>query len=226
LWTNCKFSSGLNNWQLKFIYDACQVACRYQPSPIGVNVSPSLRIIGYATLMGPPQALYLHRSAQGTRSELDGLPLWLVLFTEFLVRATIFTLGVFFVGEWMGAEIFLLYRVTYFAIAMAVSGAVHTVIYYLTMGVGAKYWQFSTMQRLYRLGRNLTYSVAPALVAALATLVWQDLRYIPLFEGDTVWRISAAVWGLFMLLGVCEAMFVKRIPTGLERDAALLESRH
>jgi hypothetical protein len=27
-----------------------------------------------------------------------------------------------------------------------------------------------------------------------------------------------------MLLGVSEAMFVKRIPTGLERDAALLQS--
>jgi hypothetical protein len=209
---------------VKFIYDATHGACRHQPSPIGVVVSPSLRIIGYATLIGPPQALYLHRSAQGTHSELDGLPLWLVLFTEFLLRATVFTLGVFLVGEWMGAEIFHLYRLAYFAIAMAVSGAAHTVIYYITLGVGAKYWQFSTMQRLYRLGRNLTYSVAPALVAALATLVWQDLRYIPLFEGDTVWRISAAVWGLFMLLGVSEAMFVNRIPTGLERDAALLQS--
>jgi hypothetical protein len=174
--------------------------------------------------MGPPQALYLHRSAQGTHSELDGLPLWLVLFTEFLLRATVFTLGVFLVGEWMGAEIFHLYRVAYFAIAIAVCGAVHTVIYYLTLGVGAKYWQFSTMQRLYRFGRNLTYSVAPALVAALATLVWQDLHHTPLFDGETVWRTSAAVWGLFMLLGVCEAVFVKRIPTGLERDAALLQS--
>lgn len=209
---------------MKFIYDALHVACSYQLSPIGVNVSPSLRIIGYATLMGPPQALYLHRSAQGTRSELDGLPLWLVLFTEFLLRATVFTLGVFLVSEWLGAEIFLIYKVTYFAIAMAVSGAVHTVIYYLTLGIGAKYWQFSTMQRLYRLGRNLTYSVAPALVAALATLVWQDLRYIPLFDGETVWRISASVWGVFLLLGICEAMFVKRIPTGLERDAALIQA--
>ncbi|MFM1979953.1 MAG: hypothetical protein RLZ68_1218, partial [Pseudomonadota bacterium] len=66
--------------------------------------------------------------------------------------------------------------------------------------------------------------VAPALVAALATVVWQDQHHIPLFDGETVWRISAAGWGLFMLLGVCEAVFVKRIPTGLERDAALLQS--
>jgi hypothetical protein len=187
-------------------------------------VSPSLRIIGYVTLMGPPQALYLHRSAQGTRSELDGLPFWVVLVTEFLVRTAIFTLGVFATGEWMGSEIFHLYKLDYFGFALAAAGAIHTLIYYLTLGVGAKYCQFSTMQRMYRLGRNLTYAVAPSLVAALATLWWQDLRHIPLFDGDAVWLISAAVGGFFMLLGVCEAMFVRRIPTGLERDAALLQS--
>jgi hypothetical protein len=198
----------------KFIYDAPHGSCRHPP-PIGVVVSPSLRIIGYATLLGPPRALHLHRSAQGTRSELDGLPLWLVLVTEFLMRAAIFSLGFFLAEEWMGSEIFHLYKLAYFATAMVVSGALHTAIYFLTVGIGAQYGPVSTMQRLYRLGRNLTYSVAPALLAGLATLWWQDLRHIPLFDGETVWLISASVWGFFILLGVCQAVFVKRVPTGL-----------
>jgi hypothetical protein len=174
--------------------------------------------------MGPPQAVYMHRSAQGTQSELDGLPLPLVLLTEFLMRAAIFTLGVYAAGEWMGSETFHRYHLTYFALAIAASGALHTLIYYFALGVGAQYWSFSSMQRLYRLGRNLTYSVSPALLAALATLWWQDLRHIPLFDGDTVWLVSASVWIFFLLLGLCEAMFVRRIPTGLERDAAVLQS--
>jgi hypothetical protein len=209
---------------VKFNYDACHVVSRYLKPLTGAVVRPSLRIIGYATLMGPPQALYLHRSAQGTRSELDGLPLWLVLVTEFLTRAAIFTLGVFSAEEWMGSETFHRYQLAYFGMAMVASGAIHTLIYYLTLGIGAQYWQFSTMQRIYRLGRNVTYSVSPALMVALATLWWQDLHNIPLFDGETVWRISASVWGVFLLLGICEAMFVKRIPTGLERDAALIQA--
>lgn len=174
--------------------------------------------------MGPPQAVYLHRSAQGTRTELDGLPLWLVVLAEFAVRATIFTFSVFVAQEWIGVEDFHVYQLTFFAYVVAVSGAAHTLIYYLTLGVGAKRWSFSRMQRVYRLGRNLTYSVAPAVAASLATLWWQDLHHIPLFSGGTVEQVGVSVAAAFMVLGVGEALLVKRIPTGLELDASLFRS--
>ncbi len=189
-------------------------------------MSPSLRVIGYVSLLGPPRAIFLHAQAKGTGSELDGVPLWLAVAAELIIRGVIYVLTIFLLQEIMGRQDFHRYQMSYFATGLGVAGICHTLIYFLTLGWGVSHWQLSSMQRAYRLGRNLTYSVAPTLATMIGVLWWQDMNHIPLFQGQLFWQIPSFVGLVFVALGILEAVFVKRVPTGLEADVQVLTSRN
>jgi hypothetical protein len=176
-------------------------------------------------LLGPPQAIFLHEQAKDTGSELDGLSVWLVVLAEFFIRGALYLLVIFILQELTGRHDFHRYQLTYFSAALGAAGFLHTIIYFLTLGWGVNHWSLRTMQCTYRLGRNLTYTVPPALATLLCVVWWQDMNHIPLFQGEVVWRISGLAWLVFVVLGFLEAVFSKRIPTGLEDDFHVIVAR-
>jgi hypothetical protein len=191
----------------------------------GGALSPSLRIIGYISLLGPPRAIFLHEKAKGTGGELDGLPIWLVVLAEFIIRGAMYLMAIFLLQELVGRHDFYRYQLTYFSATLGLAGILHTMIYFLTLCCGVKHWSLSTMQYTYRLGRNLTYTVPPALVTLLCMLWWQDMNHIPLFQGELVWQISGLAWLVFVLIGFVQAVIAKSIPTGLEEDVNVIVAR-
>lgn len=191
----------------------------------GGTLSPSLRFIGYISLLGPPRAIFLHEQAKGTGSELDGLPVWLVVLAEFFIRGALYVLMIFILQELTGRHDFHRYQLTYFSATLGTAGLLHTIIYFLTLCWGVNHWSLRTMQCTYRLGRNLTYTVPPALAILLCVVWWQDMNHIPLFQGELVWQISGFAWLVFVVLGFLQAVFAKRIPTGLEDDVHVIVAR-
>lgn len=179
---------------------------------------PLLQLFGYVSLLGPPRAVQLHRLAQGTHSELDGRPLWLAVTAEFVVRFCVFAVMTYGVQELIGREAFHRYMLSYAAVALGLAGAIHTLTYFLTLGIGVKHFGLSAMQRLYRLGRNWTYSVPPALLAGLLAVWWQDMRNIAPLQDEVLLRIVAATWLCFFVVGTLEGLLVKRAPTGIVID--------
>lgn len=166
----------------------------------------------------------LHEKAKGTGSELDGWPLSLVVFAEFLMRGALFAVVAFGIQEGIGRVNFHRYGLAFYFAALLVIGGMHTSIYFLTLGLGAKRWPLARMQQLYRLGRNLLFSTVAALLTALGLAWWQGLNHTALYEGSNVFAIAGLVWAACALLGFFEALIMKRVPTGLEEDVQTLQA--
>lgn len=175
----------------------------------------SFRFFGFISLLAPPEALSLHARAKGTRSELDGLPVWLVVLAEFIFRCATFSLLVFGLQELVGRETFHRLLLDYISVALVLAYAWHTLVYFLAFRVSCGLVTTSSAQRLYRLGRNSAYSVPPAALAALMLMWWQDLRNIP-FTAAVLGHVVVGTGLIFLVAGVIEALLVKRTPTGLE----------
>lgn len=172
--------------------------------------------LGYVSMIGPPHAIRLHAEAQGSGDELDGVPLWLAVAAEFMVRS-----GIFLVASWalqvaMSNEDFRRFQVFQLLIAVYGAGAVHTLIHMYCFGVKYKTWPYLKLLRIYRLGRNLVYSIIPALLAAGLVLLWQEYNQIELFEGDWVAWAFGSTWMMLVVLGLLQAWWFKRIPHGID----------
>lgn len=176
--------------------------------------------LGYVSMLGPPHAIRLHAEAQGTGGELDGVPLWLAVAAEFMVRS-----GIFLVISWMfqvalSNEEFRRFQVFNLLIAVYVSGAVHTLIHLYCFGLKWGRWPDARVHRTYRLGRNLVYSVIPAFPAAGLVLIWQEFNQIPLFQGQWVEWVFLGTWVSVAVLGLLQAFLVRRTPHGIARAMA------
>lgn len=177
-------------------------------------------VLGYVSMLGPPHAIRLHAEAQGTGGELDGIPLWLAVVAEFMVRS-----GIFLVISWifqvaLSNEEFRRFQVFNLLIAVYVSGAVHTLIHMYCFGLMWGRWSNTRVQRTYRLGRNLVYSVIPAFPAAGLVLIWQEFNQMPLFHGQEVKWAFLGTWISVAVLGFLQALLVKRTPYGVARTIA------
>jgi FlaA1/EpsC-like NDP-sugar epimerase len=171
--------------------------------------------LGYVSMIGPPHAMRLHAEAQGTGDELDGAPLWLAVVAEFMVRS-----GIFLVASWIlqvivSNEDFRRFQVFNLLIAVYAAGAVHTLIHIYCFGLKHKKWTYASLLRIYRLGRNMVYSIVPALLAAGLVLLWQDYNQMELFEGDWVGLVFVGTWTVLLVLGLLEAFLFRRMPVGI-----------
>jgi len=63
--------------------------------------------------------------------------------------------------------------------------------------------------KLYRLGRNLSYAVLPAILAAICALIIQSYNQIELFSGLVVMEAFGLVYLMFSLVGIIEAFVQK-----------------
>ena len=117
------------------------------------------------------------------------------------------------IESFLGDHLYELYRLDLFLGSLIFAGVIHTFSYY------ASYCFINSpghsLSRIYRLGRNFAYAILPAFVAAGLVLIWQDINGIELFSGDLIEKVFFGSWTILVLLGLIEALFMKRIPTGL-----------
>lgn len=182
-----------------------------------------LAALFYVLMLGPPHAIRLHAEAQGTGDELDGVPLWLAVAAEFMLRA-----GIFLVVAWgfqssVSSEDFRRFHGETLLVAVYVAGVVHTLIYTYCFGVMWRRRTRSKVLRTYRIMRNLVYSIIPALLAAGLVLKWQDYNQIALFYGNWVEWIFLGVWLVVAVLGLLEALLVNNTPHGIDKAIVLTD---
>jgi len=176
-------------------------------------------ILGYVSLVGPPRAIDIHARAQESGGELAGQPLLLVVAAEYVLRGGMFMVMTFGLREIISDGLFERYKIFLFLGALVASGALHTVIYYICFGrrkSKSKFKSKAQLARVYRLGRNLSYSVLPGFLSAGVCVMWQELNQIKLFSGDLVYYAFFGTWGAVAVLGLLEAYIVHRRPMGLD----------
>lgn len=178
--------------------------------------------LGYISMLGLPHALRLHSEAQGKGDELDGSPLWLVVLAELMMRAGFLLIISWILQESLGHEVFRRFQVFFLLMAFFVSGTLHTLCYYYCYGIKLGKWSKARLQLVYRLGRNLTYSVIPGFPVAGVVLIWQELNQIELFKGNVVELGFFSMWFFMMFIGIVEALFAKRMPRGLDRTTLVI----
>ena len=182
--------------------------------------SNTLFILGYILLVGPPRAIAIRENADRYNDELQGKPVRVVMLFEFMLRAGIFLVIAASIESLLGDYLFERYQIDFFLLSLIIAGVIHTLTYYF--GYCYLESQNPSVYRIYRLGRNFAYAIVPAFVAAGLVLIWQDFNHIELFSDDWVENTFIVTWSLFILMGLMEALLMKRIPTGLGK---ILSSR-
>lgn len=174
-----------------------------------------INFLAYLFMLGPPRALRLHAEAQEKGGELHGMPVWMVFTVEFLVRTGIFLVLSWGLQEALGNELFRRFKVYFLVFAVFGAGILHTTVYFFCFEVMWGVWSKVSLGRVYRIGRNLGYSVIPPFPAAGVVLAWQEYNHIPLFQGEWVQSTFFATWAAMLVLGMIEALMAKRKPLGI-----------
>ncbi len=163
-----------------------------------------LFVIGYVSLIGPSRAVEIKKRADRNLTELYGIYYFHILIYETALRLSLFLISVFLVEYFMDDDFFSLFRMDLFFFWLLGAGFMHQAFYY----IGVIYLKKNGM-RVYRLGRNLSYAVLPAILSALGVLMIQSYNQIELFSGLMVVEVSGLVYILFSLLGIIEAFVQK-----------------
>jgi hypothetical protein len=173
----------------------------------------SLFLLGYVFLVGPPRAVEISAQANAVGDELQGKPIWVVILIEFIFRSGIFLVIAASFESFLGDLLYEQYRLDLFLGSLILAGLIHTFSYYVSYCV--LHFPGHSLSRVYRLGRNFAYAIVPAFFAAGLVLIWQDINEIELFSGDYFEQVFFGTWSFFVLMGLAEALLMKRIPTGL-----------
>jgi hypothetical protein len=173
----------------------------------------TLFLIGYVLLVGPPRAVEISNYANDAGDELRGKPIWVVILTEFVFRSGIFLIFAASIESLLGDQRYEQYQLDLFLGSLIFAGLIHTFSYYASYCL--TYSSGHSLSRVYRLGRNFAYAILPAFMAAVVVLTWQDINDIELFSGGYIERVFFVTWCSFVILGLFEALLMKRIPTGL-----------
>jgi len=172
----------------------------------------------YVLMLGPPHAIRIHTQAQGHDHELNGVPLWIAVLAEFMVRMGIFILIVFVYQSWITNEVFRLFHMEVFFVVVCIAGFMHTGIYTLCFAYLWSRLKKAKVLKFYRVLRNLIYSVIPGMLAAGAVLKWQQYNQVAMFHGNEVQIMALSVWGVVMVAGLLEALLRNTMPHGIDRS--------
>lgn len=175
--------------------------------------SHTLFIIGYILLAGPPRAIEISINANRYGDDLQDKPIQSIFLFEFLLRSGVFLVIAASIESLLGDYLFERYQLDLFLMSLILAGGIHTLAYYVAYCLLDPHNR--SVLRVYRLGRNFAYALIPAFVAAGLVLLWQEINYIELFSKQHVEKAFIATWCLFVLIGLVEALIMKRIPTGL-----------
>ncbi|MCP3850462.1 MAG: hypothetical protein GY694_09530 [Gammaproteobacteria bacterium] len=164
-----------------------------------------LMMIGYVSLLGPSQAIAIKKRADKNIMELSGTYYFYILLYETALRLSLFLISVFLVEYFMDDDYFSLFRIDLFFFLLLGAGLMHQVFYY----IGVILLKNHFGMKLYRLGRNLSYAVVPAILSAIGVLIIQSYNQIEPFSGSLVVDVSGLVYVLFSLVGIIEALVQK-----------------
>lgn len=169
------------------------------------SLQKALFVIAYILLIAPPQAIEIKARADKNQGELYGRSLLFVLFSETALRAGVFLLIGYSSERIIGNELYEKYRLDYFFFWLLVAGIIHIASYYVTKGLYINKNRERALF-LYRLGRNITYAVVPALISALLILFFQARDQIELFSGILVQSVFFTTFLIFIFVGIQEAL--------------------
>jgi len=171
-------------------------------------------LLGFISLLGPPKSFEIKKRSELKHNELSGKSLLVILISESTFRASVFLLLCVIIEQLIGDELFELYRVDYIYAGLIFSGIVHILSYYLGIII---IWHSRKKfgLKIYRLGRNIAYSIIPASIAVLITLLSQHYQQIEPFSGDIVQQVFISVYAFFVLVGGLESLFKKGMPMSI-----------
>ena len=173
--------------------------------------------VGYLLLITPPRAIDLTVSHRISSGELAKQPLWVVMLIELLIRVALILLVAVGLESVFGDAAYETYWIDTLFIIIVMQGAFHSLFYYCLLGYLRETIGLMLAMRIYRLMRNLCYAVIPGFLAVVPLLIWKwKQEHLP-FEDGLEFQLYSVTTLLMIVLGVVEAMVVKRKPLGLDR---------
>ena len=160
-----------------------------------------LFVAGYVSLLGPSQAIMIKKNADKNRTELSDTHYFYILIYETALRLSLFLIMIFLVEYSMDDDYFSLFRLDLFFFLFLGAGLMHQIFYY----IGVVILKTPFGMKLYRLGRNLSYAILPAILTAVGALIIQNYNQIEPFSGLFVVKASGLVYLIFSLIGTIEA---------------------
>lgn len=188
---------------------------------MNLNIWSLMGLLGYATLLSPPEARHIHHRHHSAGGELERQPLWMVALIEYMVRGALLVVLAWGIQELLGYVNFRRFGVHWFVVALGLCGSLHTLAYYACGPKDNNHPPNLRSPKCYRLIRNLALSILPAAAVSGLALIWQETHNIPLFKGDLVQNAFLLAWATVAVLSILEALLMRRIPSGLnKRNAA------
>lgn len=177
-----------------------------------------LYLMGYCLMISPPRSIDLIVSEQTRKGELAKQPLWMVMLTELLIRIAILLIFAVGIESLMTKDLYETYKLDHVFGLIVILGGMHSLFYYLLVGLFRTSPRLDVAMRAYRLLRNLCYAALPGLLVIVPVLVWKWTQGIAPFADGVVVKVYMVVTLLMVLAGVVEALLMKRKPLGLDRN--------
>ncbi|MCP4077414.1 MAG: hypothetical protein GY744_14680 [Gammaproteobacteria bacterium] len=173
-------------------------------------------LLGYVLLIVPPRAIDLTVSERARRGELAKQPLFIVMIVELLIRIALILLVAVSLESLLSNNLYESYMLdTVFGMIVCL-GICHSFCYFLLLGYLHDSIGLKLGMRLYRLLRNLCYAAIPGLVAVVPLLLWKWNQAQMPFEDGLVYQVYSITTLLMIIIGVVEALIMKRKPLGLD----------
>lgn len=183
-------------------------------------VAQLLFLLGYVLFVGPPRAIDLQRKESRNGGELSGLPVWLVLVIEAIIRVGLLLVVSVLLEQMLGYYWYSQLRIDAVIGLLLLVGGAHMAIYYL-MFVLLVHKIGLAAGRLYRVFRNLLYSALPGAPVLMIMYLWEGIQPGLSFTDEQ--RFTAYLFSAlpFVLAGIVEAILVRRKPLGLDHNIKL-----
>lgn len=176
-----------------------------------------LTFIGYVLYVGPSRAATLLRHEKSTGGELANSSLFSAFFVEAILRCGLLLMIGASTEVWLGLEIYNHLRLDSVFSILLISGSLHSAAQYFIL---VKLSGVKCANCLYRLVRNLCYSVLPGLFVVSIFLGIQFLEGLELYPEKFLLTVYAITTGVFLVAGLVEGLLASRRPTGLDDNLA------
>lgn len=173
-----------------------------------------LFVAGYVLFLGPPRAFEIAEKQRVTNGELASQPLWVVLIVEAMLRGVLLVGLATAVESFLGKDWYSWLMIDQSVAVLLLAGLLHMLIYYVVFK-SRKRRRKAMLGRIYRLFRNLSYAVTPGLAVVTLALTFDRFKATPDLTTSDLYAMYGATTSIFLLVGVAEALFVKRRPAGL-----------
>lgn len=175
-----------------------------------------LFILGYVLFVGPPRALDIAVSERRNGGELASIPVWGVLVVEGMLRIVLFLIVAVVVEQLITPYWYSWLEIDRSAGVILAIGLLHMTGYYLILHrmrrvLGVKAF------RIYRLLRNIGYAFLPGLAAVTLGLLYDSQAAVQVFTEHRQLIVYGAVTSVMLIVGSAEALFVSRLPQGLDQ---------